>query len=397
LAAGELSSGGPVAAPPAGLGKGRAAAAVPPRAAAPSVDSGFPAWLWLYAAGWLAYLSIYAAALAVRELPLALAVRVAIANLLPEGVLGLLLLRVPRHVPWRPAAGYRFFLTHAGLLVAWIAGCTAGWLLLWSVDGRLFEGAWQLRFSASAVPWRLLTELLLYSSLVGLGYTLQNAATSRDLAARAARADALRARAEVAALRSQLQPHFVLNTLHALVGLVRRDPALAEHALERLGDVLRHGLRVHREGIDLVPLAAELVVVRAYLDLEGLRLGDRLTVDLEVDPGALDDELPSFALQTLVENAVQHGIAPRPEGGRVEVRARRHGAALHVDVANDVPGAAAAESPGRELPGGEGLGLRLLQERLDALYPAGAALACTLSGGRFHAALTVPLRADDDA
>jgi LytS/YehU family sensor histidine kinase len=119
-------------------------------------------------------------------------------------------------------------------------------------------------------------------------YVIRITSRLREQEARAARADALRMRAELAALRGQLNPHFLFNTLHTLTALVRRDPDTAEHALERFGDMLRYVLDVKRSAREDVTLGDEMQFVRNYLSLEQLRLGDRLRVAEQLDPDALD-------------------------------------------------------------------------------------------------------------
>jgi hypothetical protein len=150
------------------------------------------------------------------------------------------------------------------------------------------------------VAWQAVFGGLIYFVIAGGAYSWDNARRVREEAARAARADALRAQAELAVLRSQLNPHFLLNTLHAALGLVRRDPALAERALERLGEVLHYGLRMHRESLDQVALADEWAFVRSYLEIESLRLEERLRLSLEADPEAMSGLMLPFVLQPLV-------------------------------------------------------------------------------------------------
>ena len=116
--------------------------------------------------------------------------------------------------------------------------------------------------------WQTVINGLLHLSLAGIGYAWQSTQALDEARERAARAEVLRTRAELALLRSQLQPHFVLNTLHALLGLVRRDPTRAEHALERLGELLRFGQWVHQTGSDWVPLSREWDFVRSYLAIK---------------------------------------------------------------------------------------------------------------------------------
>lgn len=336
-------------------------------------------WRRWYAAAWLLVLTIYLAAFLAGGFPLGYGFRGALANVLPDVLLGLLVLRLPRRT--------RSFAAHAGLLIAFLVASTAGWLALVALDELLSTGSCCERIDLRVLPFRILNEILIYCTLAGLAYAWHNAAESREQAARAARAETLRARAELEALRSQLNPHFILNTFHALIGLVRRDPAVAETALERLGDLLRYSLRIQREGLDEVKLREEWSFVQSYLDLERLRLGDRLRVSFEAGEDTLDCNVPSFALQTLVENAVRHAIAPRAEGGRLAIRAQQVEDRLRIQVEDEGPGASAQ-------PDGEShrLGLRLLQERLAALYDGRASLNLQAAGGGVRAILDLPAR-----
>jgi LytS/YehU family sensor histidine kinase len=259
------------------------------------------------------------------------------------------------------------------------------------LDALLF-GSFRARLDPRALPWTVLNDLLIYCTLGGLSYAWHNAAASREQATRAARAEILQARAELEAMRSQLNPHFILNTFHALVGLVRREPEVAEEALERLGDLLRHSLHIQREGSDEVTLRDEWSFVQAYLDLERLRLGDRLQVTFEAAPITLDCLVPSFALQTLVENAIRHAIAPRAEGGHLAISAEQLNGRLRIQVEDE--GAGASAKPAVEC---QGLGLRLLRERMAALYEGQAALNLRAAAGGVCAVLELPARCPQEA
>jgi len=345
-----------------------------------------PGRRWLYALAWLPVLTIYLTLFVVNGMPPGVAVRATIANVLPCALLGVWVLWVPRRLPLPEGRRARFFTIHGALLVAFLLASGVGWLALVLLDGALFRGSSDLGI-LRLVPWRVLNDLLVYCSLLGLGYAWHNAAASRELTARAARAEALRAQAELEAMRSQLNPHFILNTFHALIGLVRRDPAVAEEALERLGDLLRYSLRIQREGRDEVTLHDEWAFVQSYLDLERLRLEDRLRVTFDADSETLDCAVPSFALQTLVENSVRHAIAPRAAGGRLAVTARKSEDRLIVRVEDDGPGGA-APPPGEN----HGVGLRLLRERLAALYGVRARLDLEAAPGGVAAILDLPAR-----
>ncbi|HYU32063.1 MAG TPA: histidine kinase [Thermoanaerobaculia bacterium] len=335
---------------------------------------------WLYALAWLPIATIYLTLFVVNGMPLGLAVRAAVINVLPNALLGVAVLRVPRRLPLPEGRRARFLTTHVAVLVGFLLASSAGWMALALLEGALFHGSSNVRFEfLRLLPWRVLIDLLVYCSLLGLGYAWHNAA-------RAARAEALRARAELEALRSQLNPHFILNTFHALVGLVRRDPAVAEEALERLGDLLRYSLRIQREGRDEVTLQDEWAFVQSYIDLERLRLEDRLRVTFDAASETLDCVVPSFALQTLVENSIHHAIAPRAAGGRLAVSARQVEDRLIVRVEDDGPGGAAPPD------GNHGVGLRLLRERLAALYGMRARLDLETAPDGVAAVLDLPAR-----
>jgi LytS/YehU family sensor histidine kinase len=175
------------------------------------------------------------------------------------------------------------------------------------------------------------------------------------------------------------------------MGMVARDPHTAASALERLGGLLRHGLRVQRQDGEVVPLSNELELVDDYLALERLRLGERLRASVRTDPRILDEDVPAFVLQPLVENAVRHGVAPRAAGGRLEVTVTAEDGMLRLRVEDDGPGSGTSGTDG------EGLGLRLIRERLAALYGDGAWLrAGAAPGGGFVAEVAIPRRRDPD-
>jgi signal transduction histidine kinase len=344
------------------------------------------AWA-LYAAVWLPCLVFYAAGIAASGARPGQAVRGAVASVLPWALLGLLVLRAAHALPWPEEGRARVFLLHAALAAGFIALSTAGWFLLVMADRRWITRAGGTPFNWRVIPWQALTGSLVYFALASAAYARRYAARVREQEGRTARAEVLRATAELAALRSQVNPHFILNTLHTLLGLVRRQPALAEQAIERIGDLLRYGLRLHRDGVDEVTLREEWDFVRSYLDLESLRLGERLQLSLAADEQAMDCLVPAFVLQPLVENAIRHAVAPRARGGRLDVQARRNGDTLRLSVSDDGPGLA----PGA-LEAARGLGLHLLRERLQALYGGAAALRVPCAPSGLAAELELPVR-----
>jgi two-component system, LytTR family, sensor kinase len=170
--------------------------------------------------------------------------------------------------------------------------------------------------------------------------------------------------ARLDALRAQLQPHFLFNSLQVATSLVRADPAAAEMMLERLGDFLRLVLR--GDDRDLVPLRDELELLDHYLAIMRLRFQDRLEVAVSADASVLEAAVPRLLLQPLVENALQHGVGRRARGGRVGIVAARRGERLLIRVEDDGPGLAAQS--GRDEPDADGVGLANTRARLRHLF-----------------------------
>jgi signal transduction histidine kinase len=340
----------------------------------------------LYVSAWVFLAAVFAAVFVLSGAPPRLAARVALAIVLPWAAFGLLVVHGTRALPWPESRRAAFVSMQVLLATLYAAAGTSGWMLLARLDQLITTGDLNPRFDTRIVIWQTMMGGLLYFAVAGAAYAWRNDDRVREEAARAARADALRARAELQALRSQLNPHFVLNTLHTLIGLVRREPALAEDALERLGEILRYGLRVHREATDRVPFQEEWDFARSYLEIERLRLGDRLRLELHPEPGVMDCEVPPFTLQPLVENAIVHGIAVRAAGGLLQVTASAGAGRLKLEVRDDGPGLQMGSQTGT------GLGLRLLRERLAALYGERASLRVeTAASGGCLAVVELPL------
>jgi two-component system sensor histidine kinase LytS len=172
----------------------------------------------------------------------------------------------------------------------------------------------------------------------------------------------LRTQAELKALQAQIHPHFLFNALNAIVSLVRTQPEKARELLIKLADFFRSSLRTD----DVIPLRDELSHVDAYLAIETARFGPKLEVVREIDPAVLDRPIPAFTLQPLVENAIRHGLHPRPRGGRVTIRAVSRPDETLVTVADDGVGIPPEELKRIFRPGygkGNGLGLNIVWER----------------------------------
>lgn len=167
------------------------------------------------------------------------------------------------------------------------------------------------------------------------------------------------------ALRLQLEPHFLFNSLNTISSELSANPELAREMIEDLGALLRHSLDC--QGDPEITLAQELAVLDHYLSIQRLRFGKRIDIRIDVEPAALSTMIPSMLLQPLVENAIRHGIESRVSGGMVAVSARLSGDFLQIEVLDDGVGL----PRDWRMDACAGLGLRVTRERLEALYSPG--------------------------
>jgi LytS/YehU family sensor histidine kinase len=174
-----------------------------------------------------------------------------------------------------------------------------------------------------------------------------------------ARLEARLAEAQLDALKMQIHPHFLFNTLNAIAVLVRKGDNAAVKMLNGLGDLLRRSLAATR--VEFVSVGEELDFLRRYVDIETTRFSDRLRVEIAAGPDVLDARIPSLILQPIVENAIKHGLAPRAEGGRIDIAVRPVGDRLAIAVRDDGIGLASVN--------GDGVGLSHVRARLAQLYP----------------------------
>jgi hypothetical protein len=228
--------------------------------------------------------------------------------------------------------------------------------------------------------------LLTYWAIVGVKHLLDYYRGLREKELVATRLQEQLAKAELAALRMQLQPHFLFNALNSISELVYADPAAADKMLVRLSDLLRQSLETN--GQQEVPLEQELEYVARYLEIERMRYSDRMRLQMYVDELLLDAAVPTFLLQPLVENAVVHGVGRSAGPCRVAVRARREGDELHLEVENDRP-----DGDGAGHREGTGVGLHNTRARLEQLYGGRARLDLDLGRrGTALARVVLPFR-----
>jgi signal transduction histidine kinase len=181
-------------------------------------------------------------------------------------------------------------------------------------------------------------------------------------------------RSELKALRAQVNPHFLFNALNAIAGLIHRNPSRADRTIEQLAEVFRYALRSSDD--EWTPLAGELQFVESYLEVERARFGDRLQTIVRLDPNAGGARIPTMVVQTLVENAVKHGLTELRGPALVGVDARVHGDRLTVAVSDNGAGfsPAAIEATDRVMPAGGGYGLANIRHRLRGYFGDSAAL-----------------------
>jgi len=213
------------------------------------------------------------------------------------------------------------------------------------------------------------------------------------LQTRARELSELAATAQLAALRAQLNPHFLFNSLNSIAQLIHVDPDRAEACVERLAELLRYVLK--RAEKDFVPLAEELDMMRAYLDIERARFDERLQVETDVEQAALATLVPNFILQPLVENAVKHGLSRKVGPGRVRITARAAKDVLMLIVHDDGVGMTDA-TLGQIYE--RGVGLRSLRDRLQRLYgPTHIPAISSRPGEGTRVELRLPARLPDAA
>jgi two-component system LytT family sensor kinase len=227
-----------------------------------------------------------------------------------------------------------------------------------------------------------------YWLVLALIHAVDYYAKFRDREIRASQLETRLAEARLAALKRQMNPHFLFNTLNSISSLMYVDPDAADAMLARLSELLR--LALDADGEQEVPLARELAMLSRYLEIERIRFEDRLRVEMDVAPSLLDARVPVLSLQPLAENAIRHGIARCPEGGMLRVRAARDDGHLRLAVENDGPGLLSGEA-------GDGIGLANLRARLEQLYgPAQRLDLADRPEGGVRVEITIPFHTGEN-
>ncbi|QBB70064.1 hypothetical protein ELE36_06625 [Pseudolysobacter antarcticus] len=336
-------------------------------------------WVWLQlAVAWLPMWALFTAIIViVHHASFADAAIGALRMIGAAALLGIAVYKFTSRMAWPHPFRLAFVLMH---LVA-ASLYSVAWYVLISVIDSLVMGHFIFALGPGA-GISLSTGIWLYIMVAGVAYA--------NLAAeRTARMEAHATRMQLDTLRSQLHPHFLFNALHTVVQLIPIDPRAAALATEQLAGTLRTTLEEQR---DLITLGEEWAFVERYLAIESIRFGDRLRVTIAMEESTRLAMLPTFALQTLIENAIRHGAAPRIETTHVKILATLDGAMLIVNVADDGVGADI-----REVETAVGTGLRRLRERMRWLYGNNARLELASNIGEgFRASLIVPQSTSSD-
>jgi Histidine kinase len=297
------------------------------------------------------------------------------------GLLGIAVWYVCQRWPWPLGFNLNFYLLQIFFAVVYGGAWSAA---VYGLDflrrGSGVQGFW----SWSALGRQMLMGIWFYAVFAGISHAVQTRNRLHEKETLAARAEALAAAARLDAIRARLNPHFLFNALHTLAALVKFRPNMAEGAIERLGDMLRYILK--DEGRELVEFSEEYNFTVQYLAFEQLRYEDRLKVDLQIDQESFNFDLPPFSIQTLAENAVQHAIAVRPEGGSIWIKCSCGDGRLQITVRDDGAG------HGSDAGVSHQFGLRSLRERLQAAYGSLAELRVQGSVDGFEASFIIPSR-----
>jgi len=340
----------------------------------------------VYSIAWLPYAASYMA-LFITHLGRTLleAVRGSILNVLPAALLGVGVVAVCQRLHWSPCRRYKFLSAHLVFASLYVALWMNAVPFLNALGQLIRYGSWSYSREGS-FQGGFFTGLLIYVTIAGVVYAVQTTERLRAEEARATRAENLRTRAELETLRAQLNPHFLFNTLHSLMALVRHDPPAAEDALERLAALLRHTLMTMKDAEDVV-LSEELDFVENYLALERLRLGDRLRIEKTIQAETLGCRLPPFTLQPLIENTIRHAISTQPQGGVLQLKAERRDGFLCLAVLDDGPGAKL-----EDVEASNGIGVRIVRQRLMTRYGDQVSFHLETSPGKgFSVRLEIPV------
>jgi two-component system, LytTR family, sensor kinase len=311
---------------------------------------------------------------------------------LPWALATPLILLLGNRYPLLPARSFTNWAFHSAGLVL-LAVISAAWSAF--LERLLNPWTPTLPPSAFLDLWRnksysqLLSSLIFYGCILLVGYMLESRERLAQQKLQAAQLSEQLTKAQLNALRHQIEPHFLFNSLNAVAGLIREgNDDGAVDMIARLSDFLRHSLQDNER--QEVPLGEELEFVQKYLDIQKVRFAERLQVRIDLIPGLFEARVPSLILQPVVENAVKHGIAKRAQGGGIEISATRLNGTLTLSVFNDGPCLTEDWDAKRAA-----IGLSNVRERLNSLYGRDSDLKVANEGTRgVRVSISVPFRVE---
>lgn len=269
-----------------------------------------------------------------------------------------------------------------------------GHVFVWLHWGRVMGRPFSFERMGRFVVANFSEGIGIYMLIALTSYSLSYYRRYRESQLRTFQLEAQLSHAQLQALKMQLHPHFLFNTLHSISALLNKDPESARRMITRLGDFLR--LTLENSGSQEVTLEQEMTFLRCYLEIERIRFQDRLVTRVDVSEQTLDAKVPNLILQPIVENAIRHGIAPRSSPGLIEIEAERRNSTLRIQVRDNGPGLPSHRTSENMFK--KGLGLANTEKRLEQLY--GAAHLFDLSDhpeGGLLVTLEIPFHKDGSA
>jgi sensor histidine kinase YesM len=307
------------------------------------------------------------------------------------GLLAPLIFRFIQHVPIDRERWVRGVLLHIPAAIVFSILHLAIYLLILFViqERELVENSKSLnKFLALISRLNFGMRAWSYLMLVAFAYAADFYQRYQQGAVRTSQLETQLAQAQLQALKMQLHPHFLFNTLNSISALIRKNVDAADAMIARLGDFLRLTLR--SSGTQEVTIQQEVEFLKCYLDIERIRFQDRLSVEINIDPDVAQAKVPNLILQPVVENAIRHGIATHNDPGKIEISAQSNNSWLEVCVSDNGPGLPRKNNGDADIK--EGVGLKNTRSRLDQLYGSKYKFELSdASGGGLEVRLRIPL------
>ncbi len=337
--------------------------------------------LSIYSFIWLVIALLHAVVLHFgREFPLTISITEALLGSLLFGLFGLIVWYPTTFIPVRKESPFYSVSAHiaAGVVVI------AVWLLLTvGILGALFSSNQEyMHYLSDSLFWRGFVGVMVYLILVLIYYLVSYARSLRERAQAEEKLRTLVKESELNLLKSQINPHFLFNSLNSISSLIMSNPEEAQEMTIRLADFLRYSLK-HRE-TEFVPLEEELVRMKDYLAIEKIRFGDRLQYVMNTPEKCRKLEVPTMILQPLVENAIRHGVYESLDPVSVELNCEVVDGFLRLELKNDFD----PDQPSRR---GTGVGLQNVSERIRLAYDGRGRMTSSVDGGVYRVTLFVPI------